>query len=285
MLPHAPAFWRFCRAKTMALGTGSRRCCVCSATQSIPGPGLLQPTPGRCFCFLPWLWVCVSHTRATSRSSPHSDAELAAAGTVVVCRDTVVTATARCTRTCTASMNLQAEEDKMGSIYQLFEASVARFAERPALIEAVAGGEKSMTYRALQEQACCFAGYLQQQQIGKGDRVCIWAASCSNWMVAYLGALLVGAVVVPLDVNTTEDFLRRIAETTEAKLLVTTQKQYAGLKQPPLPLVAIDALPQGTLDATKLPTIRGDDLAELVFTSGTTGHPKGVMLSHRNIIS
>ena len=173
----------------------------------------------------------------------------------------------------------------MGSIYQLFEASVARFAERPALIEAVAGGEKSMTYRALQEQACCFAGYLQQQQIGKGDRVCIWAASCSNWMVAYLGALLVGAVVVPLDVNTTEDFLRRIAETTEAKLLVTTQKQYAGLKQPPLPLVAIDALPQGTLDATKLPTIRGDDLAELVFTSGTTGHPKGVMLSHRNIIS
>ena len=52
-----------------------------------------------------------------------------------------------------------------------------------------------MTYQALQEQACCFAGYLQEQQIGKGDRVCIWAASCSNWMVAYLGALLVGAVV------------------------------------------------------------------------------------------
>jgi long-chain acyl-CoA synthetase len=182
-------------------------------------------------------------------------------------------------------MNLQAGDDKMTGIYQLFEASVAQFAECPALIEPVAGGEMSITYRALQEQARRFAGYLQEQQIGKGDCVCIWAASCSNWMVAYLGALLVGAVVVPLDVNTKEDFLRRIADTTEAKLLVTNQKQYAGLKRPPLPMVDIDGLPEGTLDGTKLPKISGDDLAELVFTSGTTGQPKGVMLSHRNIIS
>ncbi len=106
----------------------------------------------------------------------------------------------------------------MDSIYQLFNATVERFAERPALIEPVEGGEMStMTYGALQEQARRFAGYLQGQQIGKGDRVCIWSASCSNWMVAFLGALLVGAVVVPLDVNTKEDFLVRIAETTEAK--------------------------------------------------------------------
>jgi long-chain acyl-CoA synthetase len=50
-------------------------------------------------------------------------------------------------------------------------------------------------------------------------------------------------------------------------------------------MVDIDGLPEGTLDGTKLPKISGDDLAELVFTSGTTGQPKGVMLSHRNIIS
>jgi long-chain acyl-CoA synthetase len=174
----------------------------------------------------------------------------------------------------------------MSSIYRLFEASAAQFAARPALIEPGAGGETTtLSYHALHERTGRFAGYLQQRQIGKGDRVCIWAASCANWMIAYLGAMRLGAVVVPLDVNSKEDFLARVAQTTEAKLLVTTQKQYAGLVQPPLPLADIEALPHGALNDAQLPEVGDDDLAELVFTSGTTGHPKGVMLSHRNITS
>ncbi|MDQ6659990.1 MAG: AMP-binding protein, partial [Chloroflexota bacterium] len=115
--------------------------------------------------------------------------------------------------------------------------------------------------------------------------ILIWSGSRSDWFIAYLGALLVGVIVVPLDVNSKEDFLRRIAETTEAKLLVTTQKQYASLKQVLVPLIDLDNLPQHTLDSSKLPTITGDDIAVIVFTSGTTGTPKGVMLSHWNIAS
>jgi long-chain acyl-CoA synthetase len=174
----------------------------------------------------------------------------------------------------------------MKTINELLRTAVASYSERAVLIEPVSeGGLTSLTYSDLLERVHSFAGYLQEEGLEKGDRILLWSASRIDWMVAYFGALLIGAVVVPLDVNSQEDFLSKIEQSTEAKYLIMSQKQYSGLKQPHVPLINIDALPRRTLDTTALPEIDGDDLAELVFTSGTTGQPKGVMLSHFNIIS
>ncbi|HEX6108117.1 MAG TPA: AMP-binding protein [Ktedonobacteraceae bacterium] len=174
----------------------------------------------------------------------------------------------------------------MKDINEILYTAVSRNSERVAFMEPVGEGDMtSLTYSDLLERVHSFAGYLQEEGLEKGDRIILWSASRIDWMVAYFGALLIGAVVVPLDVNSKEDFLSKIEQSTEAKYLIMTQKQYNGLQQPHLPLINIDALPKRTLDIAALPEIDGNDLAELVFTSGTTGQPKGVMISHLNITS
>ncbi|HYB00032.1 MAG TPA: AMP-binding protein [Ktedonobacteraceae bacterium] len=174
----------------------------------------------------------------------------------------------------------------MNTIKNLLQTAASQFGTRVAFIEPVSDGVMdSLTYQALLERAQGFAGALQEKELEKGDCLLLWAASRIDWMVAFLGAMLVGVVVVPLDVNSREDFLSKIEESTEAKYLITSQKQYSGLKESHVPLIDIDSLPQGTLDMARLTEISGDDLAEIVFTSGTTGQPKGVMLTHNNITS
>src|SRR5437016_2547816 len=100
-------------------------------------------------------------------------------------------------------MHLQREGYEMETLTQLFTDAVKRFSIREALLEPTgtteSHGMSTLTYQMLQERVYAFAGYLQQQQVNKGDRLIIWSASRSDWIITYFGALLVGMVVVPLD--------------------------------------------------------------------------------------
>jgi long-chain acyl-CoA synthetase len=184
------------------------------------------------------------------------------------------------------SLIYRGRDETMKTIQELLRTSVSRYGERAAFIEPASdGGIVFLTYNDLLEQAQGFAGALQEKGLQKGDRLLLWSASRIDWMVAFLGAMLIGAVVVPLDINSKEDFLIKIEQLTEAKYLITSQHQYGGLKHSHIPLIDIDTLPQSRVEMAAFPEITGDDLAEIVFTSGTTGQPKGVMLSHFNITS
>ena len=141
----------------------------------------------------------------------------------------------------------------MDTIPSVFAHSVAQFGERVALIEPnAATGASALTYSELQRRVQSFAGSLQASALQQGERVLLWSASRIDWMVAYLAVQLVGGVVVPLDVHSTETFLRQLAQTTEAKYLIATPQLLATLADPPVPWIDLESLPGGAFDCQRV---------------------------------
>jgi len=176
----------------------------------------------------------------------------------------------------------------MESVGQLLENSEQEHSPRLALKMRSGLRLEKYTYHQLWEQAQCMAGLLHDRGVEKGDRVLLWAPNSPRWVIAYLGALLGGGVVVPLDVRSTPDFAGKVATQTEPVLALLSKSILESAQGLSVPTLQVEELPRLLYDAEgtfREPQIRGQDLAEIMYTSGTTGEPKGVMLTHRNLIS
>lgn len=145
------------------------------------------------------------------------------------------------------------------------------------------------SYRRVAETAYGFARELEARGINKGERVLLWAANGPEWVAAFFGCVLRGAVVVPLDVESAPDFVARVQAQTRARLALysaETNVQAASLE---LPSVALEELENVATGRPREPFVNddidADDLVEIIYTSGTTAEPRGVCLTHRNLIA
>ena len=128
--------------------------------------------------------------------------------------------------------------------------------------------------------------FLQSKGLQKGDKIAICGPNSPWWLVTYLACAAQGIVVVPLDFNSTAEFIDTVLAETNARLLCkSVYKVYEGAVETVLLEDVERLMPRADAADPKLPLVTPDDVLEIVFTSGSTGAPKGVVLTHRNVMN
>jgi fatty-acyl-CoA synthase len=170
------------------------------------------------------------------------------------------------------------------------ERNARKFPKRTALI----GEHGQRTYAQLDREASCLANHLLAQGLGAGDKVALLAKSSINWVVAFVAIMKIRAVCVPLNYRLMpEDVSNSIADAKCRFVLTTSDYQASHLQGVDLPLALIDedapaanGLPAILMShPARIPTLpySDDDLQLIMFTGGTTGRSKGVMLRNRQV--
>jgi len=192
------------------------------------------------------------------------------------------------------------------TLRDLLQRSYEQYASKPALTFV---GQKPITYHEAGHMALQIMTFLYDNGIKKGDRVALLSQNMPNWGIAYLAITAAGAVVVPILVDFREDELNKILAHSESKGIFVSEKLAAKLATgiPPSLKFAVQLdnfspfdlegwksqkkfHPNGAFGEPKAGfennhiALSSDDLAAILYTSGTTGNPKGVMLSHGNLI-
>lgn len=199
------------------------------------------------------------------------------------------------------------------TLVRLFEKSAADYVSNPMFWEKTKDTYMASSYGQMRDRICELAGGLVSLGVGKGDRVALLSQARKDWVTAELGVLYAGAINVPLSVKLeSADLLFRLRH-SGAKVLITSAFQYPKLKTFLAEMKDLEKVilldPQDEYDAREVfledllqkgrmfirdnqekfqelvGAVEEDDCALISYTSGTTADPKGIMLSHKNLVT
>src|SRR5580704_16153052 len=175
-------------------------------------------------------------------------------------------------------------------------AEFTRFAKDVAVVQRHGYRRESWTYAQLMDRAVSCAALLRERGVRAGERVILWGPNSFEWMAAFWGCLLRGAVAVPLDDGATIDFASRVARETNVRLVFAARgKPEIRTESYAVATVPLDDLAHSSNSAARAETsdftrladepITRNHIAEILFTSGTTAEPRGVVRTHGNFLA
>ncbi|MFA5306611.1 MAG: AMP-binding protein [Candidatus Babeliales bacterium] len=174
------------------------------------------------------------------------------------------------------------------NLVDILTSSARAYAHLPALSMLMGYRTVSLTYAELYDMAKKVALLLDAKGCVQGDRVVICAPNSPYWVAAWWGCMLKGCWAVPLSVQSTASNLEKIIKQTTPKLVF--KSKHNGIEvQGNVPAIIFEQFPDilVSYDTTRYvqQPIQASEIAEIMFTSGTTGDPKGVLLTHANLVS
>ncbi len=144
------------------------------------------------------------------------------------------------------------------------------------------------SYQQVAETAFRFGRELEKRAIAKGERLILWGPNSAEWVAVFFGCALRGVIVVPIDDAGAADFTQRVRQQVGARLVVCSREHAHSFASISIPILVLEDIQEALLSHSHAPWddpgICSADTLEVVFTSGTTAEPKGVVISHGNVL-